>query len=148
MNEKRLIIDLAHTSPRTIHDVLALTKRPVIVSHGGLRGACNNNRNLSDEEARGVARSGGVIGIGFWETAVCGTNVQAIVRSMRYAVNLVGIDHVALGSDFDGAVTVPFDSARFIELTDALLKNGFTAVEIRAIMGENALRFLLENLPE
>jgi membrane dipeptidase len=148
MNEKRLIIDLAHTSPRTIQDVLALTKRPVIVSHGGLRGACNNNRNLSDEEARGVARSGGVIGIGFWETAVCGTNVQAIVRSMRYAVNLVGIDHVALGSDFDGAVTVPFDSARFIELTDALLKNGFTAVEIRAIMGENALRFLLENLPE
>jgi membrane dipeptidase len=148
MNEKRVIIDLAHTSPRTIQEILALTKRPVIVSHGGLRGACNNNRNLSDEEARAVARSGGIIGIGFWETAVCGTDVQAIVRSMRYAANIVGNDHVALGSDFDGAVTVPFDSAHFFELTDALLKNGFTRAEIRAIMGENALRFLLENLPE
>lgn len=148
MNEKRIIIDLAHTSPRTIQDVLALTKRPVIVSHGGLKGACNNNRNLSDEEARGIARSGGVIGIGFWETAVCGTDVQAIVRSMRYGANLIGSEHIALGSDFDGAVSVPFDSAHLVELTDALLKNGFTPAEIRAIMGENALRFLFENLPE
>lgn len=148
MNDKRVIIDLAHASPQTIQDVLALSQRPVIVSHGGLKGACFNNRNLSDEEARGVARSGGMIGIGFWETAVCGDDVQAIVKSMRYAANLVGTDHVALGSDFDGAVTVPFDSAHLVELTDALLKNGFTPEEIRAIMGENALRFLLENLPQ
>ena len=148
MNEKRMIIDLAHSSPRTIRDVLAATRRPVIVSHGGLKGACFNNRNLSDEEARGVARSGGVIGIGFWETAVCGSDVQAIARSIRYAANLVGSDHVALGSDFDGAVTVPLDSAHLVDLTEALLKNGFTPEQIRAIMGENALRFLLENLPE
>jgi len=148
MNQKPMIIDLAHTSPQTIKDVLALTNRAVIVSHGGLKGTCFSPRNLSDDEARGVARSGGVIGIGFWETAVCGNDVQAITRSIRYAVNLVGIAHVALGSDFDGSVIAPFDSAHLVELTDALLKNGFTPDEIRAVMGENALRFLLENLPE
>jgi membrane dipeptidase len=148
MNEKHAIIDLAHASPSAIQDVLAFSKRPVFVSHGGLKGACYSNRNLSDEEARGVAHSGGVIGIGFWDTAVCDDDVQAIARSMRYAVNLVGSDHVALGSVFDGAVTVPFDSAHLVELTDALLSNGFTPEEIRAIMGENALRFLFQNLPE
>jgi membrane dipeptidase len=148
MNEKRVIIDLAHSSPETIRDVLEASKRPVIVSHGGLKGTCNNRRNLSDEEAKGVARSGGIIGIGFWETAVCANDVHAITRAMRYAVNLVGIEHVALGSDFDGAVITPFDAAHLSELTDALLHDGFGPDEIRAIMGENALRFLQQNLPD
>ncbi len=148
MNDKRVIIDLAHTSPQTIRDVLAATKRPVIFSHGGLRGACNTRRNLSDEEARGIAQSGGIIGIGFWEAAVCGRDVRAIARSIRYAVSVVGVGHVALGSDFDGAVHTPFDSAHLVELTNALLQEGFQPEEIRAIMGENALRFLLANLPE
>lgn len=148
MNEKKMIIDLAHTSPQTIADVLALTKRPVIYSHGGLKGTCNNRRNLSDDEARGIARSGGLIGIGFWETAVCGRDARAIARALRYAVNLVGAEHVALGSDFDGAVTVPFDSAHMAELTNALVEAGFREDEIRAVMGENALRFLADNLPQ
>lgn len=148
MNEKRMIVDLAHASPATIRDVLAVTTRPVISSHGGLKGTCNNTRNLSDDEARGIARTGGLIGIGFWETAVCGNGVQAIARAMRYAADLVGIDHVALGSDFDGSVTEPFDAAHLSELTDALLKSGFSPGEIRALMGENALRFFRANLPE
>ena len=148
MNERRVIIDLAHSSPQTIRDVLATTKRPVIFSHGGLRGACDNQRNLTDEEARGIAQSGGIIGIGFWDTAVCGNDVHAITRATRYAVKLVGAEHVALGSDFDGAVRTPFDAAHLVKLTDALLHDGFQPAEIRAIMGENALRFFLENLPE
>lgn len=148
MNEKRMIIDLAHASPRTIADVLALTRRPVIYSHGGLKGTCNNRRNLSDDEARGIARGGGLLGIGFWETAVCGTDARAVARALRYAVNLAGVEHVALGSDFDGAVTVPFDSAHLAELTSALIEEGFREEEIRAVMGENALRFLADNLPQ
>jgi microsomal dipeptidase-like Zn-dependent dipeptidase len=148
MNEKRIIIDLAHASPETIHDVLAATTRPVICSHGGLRGNCDNRRNLTDEEARGIARTGGIIGIGFWSTAVCGERPGAIAKAMRYAAGVVGTDHVALGSDFDGAVHTPFDAAELPELTDALLEEGFSAGEIRAIMGENALRFFRENLPE
>lgn len=148
MNDQRMIIDLAHASPQTIADVLALTRRPVIYSHGGLKGTCNNRRNLSNDEARGIARGGGLIGIGFWETAVCGKDARAVARALRYAVNLAGIEHVALGSDFDGAVTVPFDSAHLADLTNALIEEGFREEEIRAVMGENALRFLAENLPQ
>lgn len=148
MNKKHIIIDLAHTSSAAIRDVLSLTSAPVIFSHGGLRGACNNQRNLTDEEALGIAKTGGIIGIGFWDTAVCGTDAGSIARSIRYAVNLVGVEHVALGSDFDGAVTVPFDSAHLSELTQALLDQGFRLDEIRAIMGENTLNFFLHNLPD
>jgi len=148
MNEKKIIIDLAHASPQTIHDVLLLTSRPVLYSHGGLQGNCNNRRNLTDEEARGIARTGGIIGIGFWPTAVCGSDPKAIARAIRYTAGVVGVEHVALGSDFDGAVRTPFDAAHLSELTDALLKEGFTAEEIHALMGENALRFFRKNLPE
>jgi microsomal dipeptidase-like Zn-dependent dipeptidase len=147
MNARGMIIDLAHTSPQTIRDVLAESKRPVIYSHGGLQGNCSNRRNLSDEEARGIARSGGMIGIGFWPTAVCGKDARAISRAIRYAVQVVGIEHVALGSDFDGSVTVPFDAAHLSELTEALLQEGFSPEEMRAVMGGNALRFFSENLP-
>jgi microsomal dipeptidase-like Zn-dependent dipeptidase len=147
MNEKHVIIDLAHASSTTIRDVLAITKRPVISSHGGLRGACDNPRNLTDEEALGIAHTGGIVGIGFWDTAVCGHDALAIARAIRYAVHLVGVEHVAIGSDFDGAVAVPFDSAHLAELTNALLQSGFRPEEIRAITGENTLRFLEQNLP-
>jgi microsomal dipeptidase-like Zn-dependent dipeptidase len=146
MNGRGMIIDLAHSSPQTIRDVLAESKRPVIYSHGGLQGNCNNRRNLSDEEARGIAGSGGIIGIGFWPTAVCGKDARAIARAIRYAVQVVGIEHVGLGSDFDGSVTVPFDAAHLNELTEALLQEGFGATEVRAVMGGNALRFFSENL--
>jgi membrane dipeptidase len=148
MNARGMIIDLAHTSPQTIRDVLVESKGPVISSHGGLQGNCNNRRNLSDDEARGIARSGGIIGIGFWPTAVCGRDVRAIAHAIRYAVQVVGIEHVGLGSDFDGSVTVPFDTAHLSELTGALLQEGFSAAEIRAVMGDNALRFFSENLPK
>jgi membrane dipeptidase len=148
MNEKKIIIDLAHASSQTIHDVLLLTTQPVLYSHGGLQGNCNNRRNLTDEEARGIARTGGIIGIGFWPTAVCGSDPKAIAQAIRYAAGVAGIEHVALGSDFDGAVHTPFDAAQLPELTDALLKQGFNTEEVHAVMGENALRFFRKNLPD
>ena len=148
MNEEKVIIDWAHASPQTIHELLSLTTRPVLYSHGGLRGNCDNRRNLTDEEARGIARTGGIVGIGFWPTAVCGSDAKAIARAIRYAIGVVGAEHVALGSDFDGAVHTPFDASQLPVLTDALLKEGLSPDEIRAIAGENALRFFRENLPD
>ncbi len=148
MEAKHMLVDLAHASPQTIADVLAMATRPVVVSHTGVQGTCNNRRNLSDAEVRGIARTGGVIGIGFWATAVCGSDARAVARAMRYTANLVGVEHVALGSDFDGAVTTPFDAAGLVALTDALLAEGFTEAEIAAMMGGNTLRLLRENLPD
>ncbi|HEX8474213.1 MAG TPA: dipeptidase [Pyrinomonadaceae bacterium] len=147
MEGRRMIVDLAHASARTIDDVLAMATRPVVVSHTGVRGTCDNARNLDDEQLRRIAQTGGIIGIGYWDTAVCGTDAKAIARAIRHTVNVVGVEHVALGSDFDGAVTTPFDTTGLVQLTDALIAQGFSDGEIEKIMGGNVVRFLLENLP-
>lgn len=147
MEAKKMIIDLAHASPQTIADVLALATRPLVVSHTGVKGTCDNTRNLSDDQIKKIAQTGGVIGIGFWDTAVCGTDAPAIAKAMRHAVNMAGVEHVGLGSDFDGAVKTPFDAAHIIQLTDALLVEGFSEEEFALIMGGNTLRILQELLP-
>src|ERR1035441_2556712 len=82
MEAKGMLIDLAHASPATIRDVTAMASRPVIVSHTGVKGTCNNNRNLSDDQLRSVARTGGVIGVGYWETAVCGLDARSVARAI------------------------------------------------------------------
>ena len=147
MQAKGMIVDLAHASSNVISDVLAISTRPVFVSHTGVKGTCNNTRNLSDEQIKGIAKTGGLIGIGYWETAVCGEDAKAIARAIRYTANVAGVEHVALGSDFDGAVTEPFDTTGLVQITDALIGEGFTDEEIKLIMGGNAIRVLLQNLP-
>jgi microsomal dipeptidase-like Zn-dependent dipeptidase len=139
---------VAHAAPRTIADVLAVATRPVIDTHTGVRGTCDNARNLSDEELRGIAATGGIVGIGYWDTATCGTDARAIARSIRYAARVAGVRAVALGSDFDGAVTEPFDTTGVVEITDALLAEGFNEDEIRMIMGGNVFRLLSQTLPQ
>jgi len=147
MEFHHMLIDLAHASPATLRDVTAMATRPLIVSHTGVKGTCNNPRNLSDDELRAVARTNGVIGIGLWDTATCGSDARGTAHAIRYAVSVVGSDHVALGSDFDGGVTTPFDSSGWALLTEALLQEGFSEQDIHKIMGENVVRVLLETLP-
>jgi microsomal dipeptidase-like Zn-dependent dipeptidase len=147
MEARGMLVDLAHAAPRTIDDALSIATRPVVVSHTGLRGVCDNQRNLSDEHARRIAAMGGVIGIGFWDSATCGEDARAAARAMRYAANLVGVEHVALGSDFDGAVTAPFDATGLVEITQALQDEGFSDEEVALIMGGNVARLLSETLP-
>ena len=148
MEARHMLVDLAHASNQTIIDVVAIATKPVIVSHTGARGTCNNTRNLDDESLRRIAGTGGVIGIGYWSTAVCGPDADAIARAIRYTSNLVGVDAVALGSDFDGNISAPFDTTGVVLVTDALVRAGFSDVEIRKIMGENVLRVLRQSLPE
>jgi membrane dipeptidase len=148
MDRLSMIIDLAHASPQTMDDILQLTTRPVLVSHTGVQGTCPGVRNLGDDYLRRIAEGGGLIGIGFWKAAVCGETVKDIVQAIAHAVEVAGVEHVALGSDFDGAVAVPFDVSAMAQLTDGLLKGGFSPGEIRRIAGENVADFLLKNLPE
>lgn len=147
MEAKKMLVDVAHASPATIDDVLALATRPVIVSHTGVKGTCDNPRNLSDDQLRGIARTGGLVGIAYFHTATCGDDVQAIARAIRHAADVAGVDHVALGSDYDGAVTVPFDTRHLDQVTSALLSAGLSQEQIRKIMGDNAVRVLLAALP-
>lgn len=148
MEARGMLVDVAHASAKTIDDVLAMATRPVVVSHTGVKGTCDNQRNLSDDQLMRIAATGGVIGIGFWDTAVCGDDNVAIARSIRYAVSIVGIDHVALGSDFDGSVKAPFDTSGEAMITEALIDQGFSDDEIAKIMGGNVLRLLSTSLPD
>lgn len=148
LEERRVLVDLAHSSPRTIRDVLAMAKRPVVVSHTGVRGTCPGTRNLDDEELAGVAATGGVVGIGFWDAAVCEPSARGIARAIRYAVDRVGAEHVGLGSDFDGSVETPFDATGLAQITQALLDEKLDPEQIRLVMGGNVVRLLRETLPE
>ena len=142
MEEMGMIVDIAHCSHQCVAEVLAMARRPVVSSHGGVQATCEVNRNLTDEEIRGVAATGGIIGVGYWEGAVCSTDPRATARAMRHIRDLVGIEHVALGSDYDGAVTVRFDTSELTQVTQALIEEGFSEEEIRAAMGGNAVRVL------
>ena len=142
MEELGILVDLAHLAPAALEEALDVLAKPTVVSHGGVKGTCDNLRTLSDAQVRRIAAGGGVIGIGYWETAVCGTEPRHVVDAIRYVVDLVGDDHVALGSDYDGAVRVGFDTSQLPALTQALLDANLPESSIRKILGGNALRVL------
>jgi membrane dipeptidase len=119
-----------------------MATRPVVSSHGGVQATCKVNRNLTDDEVKGIANTGGVIGIGYWQGAVCSTKPQDVARAIAHVRDLVGIDHVGLGSDFDGSTTTGFDSSQVAAVTQALLNSDFSEEDIRKVMGGNVLRVL------
>ena len=88
-----------------------------------------------------------MIGIGYWDGAVCDPSPESVVRSIRYAVDLLGVDHVGLGSDYDGATEVAFDTSELAVLTEEMRNAGFTRREIEQVMGRNVARILLALLP-
>jgi microsomal dipeptidase-like Zn-dependent dipeptidase len=142
MERLGMIVDVAHASHASVAQLLALARRPVVSSHGGVQATCRVNRNLTDQEIRGIARTGGVIGIGYWDGAVCSTDPREVARAIAHVRDLVGIDHVGLGSDFDGSVTTRFDTAQLAVVTQALIDRGFSDAEIAKVMGVNVLRVL------
>jgi membrane dipeptidase len=148
MEEMGVIIDLAHSSEQVVADVLEIATKPIVISHTGVRGTCKSPRNLSDDSMKAIAAKGGLIGIGYWEGAVCDYTPTGVAKAIKYAVDLVGEDHVALGSDYDGSTTVKFDAAESVALVDALLKAGLTEEQIRKVTGGNTIRFLQERLPD
>lgn len=142
MEAMGMIVDLAHASHAAVAEVLAMATRPVVSSHGGVQATCKVNRNLTDDEVRGVARTGGVVGIGFWQGAVCSLDPNNVARAIAHVRGLVGIDHVGLGSDFDGSTTTGFDAGEIVTVTQALMSRGFSEDDIRKVMGGNVLRVL------
>ncbi len=146
MEEKGVIVDLAHASRRTYFDVLKIARRPVVVSHGGIKATCNTPRNLDSAQLLALKANGGIIGIGYWDAAVCAPTPQATARAIVAAIGIMGVEYVALGSDFDGAVTTGFDASGLRAITKALLDAGLDEAEIAAVMGGNSLRVLRAGL--
>lgn len=148
MEELGMVLDLSHASPAAFDEAVALATRPFVVSHTGVRGTCDNVRNLSDDQLRAVAAKDGVVGIAFFAQAVCGVSVKHVVEAIRHAVAVIGVRHVGLGSDYDGAVKVPFDVTGMPLLTAALLDAGLSEDDVALIMGGNVLRLLRATLPK
>jgi microsomal dipeptidase-like Zn-dependent dipeptidase len=146
MNKLGIFIDLAHCSPAIVEDVLNISTEPVMVSHTGVRAVLDSQRNLSDDQIKKIAANEGIIGIAFFDMAVGEPELPNIIASIRHIRNLVGIQHVSLGSDYDGSVAVPFDITGLPLIVDGLIQDGFTKQEIRAVMGENVKQFMLKNL--
>lgn len=142
MEQLGMVVDVAHSSHPTVAEVIAMARRPIVSSHGGVQATCKVNRNLTDDEIRGIARTGGVIGIGYWDAAICSNKPEDAAKAIAYVRDLVGIDHVGLGSDFDGAVTTGFDASQVAAITQALLDRGFSDDDIRKVMGGNVIRVL------
>jgi len=148
MEQLNILIDLSHASPKLIDDVLTISKRPLIVSHSGVKGTCDNVRNLSDEHLKKIAATGGLIGIAMFDQAVCGNNVTDIARAIYYTANLIGVEHVALGSDFDGAIKAIIEVRGLPLIVEELIKLGMSNHDISLVMGVNMKIFLLKNLPK
>jgi microsomal dipeptidase-like Zn-dependent dipeptidase len=146
MEKLGMVVDVAHSSHKAAGEVIAMARRPIVSSHGGVQATCKVNRNLTDDEIRGIARTGGVIGIGYWDAAICSNKPEDAAKAIAYVRDLVGIDHVGLGSDFDGAVTTGFDASQVAAITQALLDRGFSDDDIRKVMGGNVIRLLMAGM--
>lgn len=150
METQGIIIDVAHSSVASVRDTLAITERPVFISHGGTISHCPKtaNRNLPDDILKEIASRGGIIGIGYFEGVICDITPKGVAAAIIHAVDLLSEDAVALGSDFDGTVETAFDTSELAALTSELLAQGMNEPTLRKVMGENARQFFKTNLPE
>ncbi|HHX50702.1 MAG TPA: membrane dipeptidase [Clostridia bacterium] len=151
MNRLGMIVDLAHIAEKGFWDVLDLSTRPVIVSHANCRGLCDHPRNLNDSQMKSLAEKGGCLGITFVPDFLGpDPSVETVADHIEYAVQLMGIDHVGLGSDFDGVdcPVLGLESALALpNLVDLLGNRGFSEEDVAKIMGGNWLRILRNELP-
>jgi microsomal dipeptidase-like Zn-dependent dipeptidase len=148
MVQKHMVIDLAHASEQMAREVLAMPGTRPIVSHGGIHAVCPVKRNFPDPIMQAVAAKGGLVGVGYWAEATCDATPAGVAKNIVAGVQLLGEDHVALGSDFDGAVTTDFDSSELAALTQALIDAGLSDATIAKVMGGNMARYLRETLEQ
>jgi len=142
-----IMLDVSHSSEQVVVDTLAISNKPLIVSHTGFQGHCPSPRNISDKLMEQIAAAGGLIAVGFWDGAICGNSPATVAAAIVYGIGLVGEDHISLGSDFDGTVTTSFDGSEMAVITQALLEANLSEQQIRKVMGENMLTYLQTYLP-
>ncbi|MDZ7394136.1 MAG: membrane dipeptidase [candidate division KSB1 bacterium] len=147
MDSLGMVIDVSHTGEQTIRDILEVTRNPIIASHSGARALRDHVRNLKDEQILAIASTGGVIGVVFYPSFLAPSgqrvSVNTVADHIDYIARVAGIDHVAIGSDFDGISRTPQgleDCAHLPNLTWTLLRRGYTRDEVEKILGGNFLR--------
>ncbi|HVM39453.1 MAG TPA: membrane dipeptidase, partial [Acidimicrobiia bacterium] len=146
MNERGIVVDVAHADGATIRGILDVAQAPVVSSHGGSRALQDFPRYLTDDELRGLAATGGVVGLWPYRGVRRGTHTLAdVVAHARHVADLVGPEHLCIGTDMNGLPRLPRDyrgEHHLSRLTAALLDGGFADDEVRGILGENAVRVL------
>jgi membrane dipeptidase len=146
-----LLVDVSHASDRALDDILTEAAKAhgvVVATHSNARAVADHPRNLSDAQLRALAATGGVIGVNFHGPFLARgrrARLRDVVQHVLHLRQVVGIEHLAIGSDFEGDIRPPAelrDASRFPELASALTKAGLDAAEVRKIFAENALRVL------
>jgi membrane dipeptidase len=149
MNRLGVLVDLSHVSDSTFYDAIETSAAPVLLSHTSCRALHDHARNIDDDALRALRANGGVILINFYD-AYIGTapvTVDTILDHIEHAIEVAGIDHVGLGSDFDGVPSLPVgmeDATRLPWITYGLLKRGHSEEDVRKVLGGNALRLLAD----
>jgi membrane dipeptidase len=146
--ELGVLVDVTHCSDRSFADVISIATKPLLVTHTGFRRFAPFERNLSDEQAREIARTGGVIGVISWHDLLGGNSIEAMADAIVHGASVAGAAHVGIGTDFDGWVFSAQgmrDATCYPALTERLVRRGFSEPELRGILGGNYLRVLGEN---
>jgi membrane dipeptidase len=156
MNRLGMLVDLSHVSPDTMRDSLEVSKSPVIYSHSSARGICDHARNVPDDILPLVARNGGVVMVNFFSSFIVPTaeleknkeatgSIHDVVDHIDHIVQKAGIDHVGIGSDYDGVTRLPTQLesvASYPLITQELLNRGYDRESIHKILGGNVMRVL------
>ena len=149
MNRLGIMVDLSHASKKSFYDALDISQTPIVCSHSSCRALCDHPRNLTDEQMRALAQRGGVAQVtlypGFLRSNSQATILDAI-QHLEHAIHVMGIDHVGLGTDFDGDGGVPglADSSELINFTRQLLHHRYDERDIQKIWGGNFLRVMTQ----
>lgn len=147
MNRLGLMVDLSHAGEKSFYDALQISRTPIVCSHSNSRALCDVPRNITDDQMRALAAAGGVCQItlynGFLRTDGNATITDAI-RHLEHAIDIMGIEHVGLGTDFDGDGGIPglADASELVNFTKALLRRRYSETDMSLIWGGNWLRVM------
>ena len=149
MNRVGMMVDISHAGEQTFYDALNISSKPIVASHSSARALCNHPRNLTDDQLKSLADKGGVAQVtlysGFLKEQGMAT-IQDAIDHLNHMVNIMGIEHVGIGTDFDGdgGITGCASASELINFTRCLLKERYSEEDIRCIWGGNFLRVMEE----